>query len=223
MIVRGMLASMLLLGGIVRAAEPVKAASVGPSISWRIDDQLAHADFTVRALGVIPVHGRFVGLYGTVDPVPNGDGAAVLVTVPTARLVMRSRSRRDWALSDEFFDASNHPLIRFEAPIDLAGIQASLAAGKTPDIIGALTLRGHTLPQRFRLVGGDCRPQAAVPCSLDLEAAVSRKRFGMVSHSFTLSDTVSMRIALHLQPAIAEPVPTEPVPTEPVHQEPKLP
>lgn len=202
MIARGIVASMLLIGGYVRAAEPMTATPSASSVSWRIDDTQAHADFTVRALGVIPVHGRFVGLYGAVNPVPGGQGAAVQVTVPTSRLVMRSTSRKDWALSDEFFDASRHPLIRFEAPIDLAAIQSALAAGASPDIEGQLTLRGQTLTQRFMLVRGDCRPDAALPCSLDLEAAVSRKRFGMVSHSFTLSDTVSMRITLQLEPVL---------------------
>lgn len=179
----------------VVAAETPEALPDVPQV-LRVDESRSVAVFDVRALAFIPIQGTFTGLSGSVTRTMGED--SVDVVVPVAGLRMRSRSRRDWALSDEFFHAAEFPEIRFEAGLELDAMLAALDGGRAFDIDGALTLRGRTLPQSFQVTHSSCTFDAAATCDIELAASVSRKRFGMDAHSFTLADTVSMTIRLTL-------------------------
>ncbi|MBK8286304.1 MAG: YceI family protein [Ahniella sp.] len=120
------------------------------------------------------------------------------MVVPVGQLQMKSQSRRDWALGDEFFDAARHPKIRFSASLKMDQMLKALADGKVFDIDGQLSLRGETHGQRFQVTQSTCEFTSKSACDIELSADISRKRFGMAAHSFALADNVSMKIQLHL-------------------------
>ncbi len=193
---------MFLAGGLWVLAAAAENPSADPAIPessaqvWRIDTDRSVADFEVRALGIIPVRGRFVALSGAMTQAPAAGTVEVLV--PVGQLQMKSQTRRDWALSDEFFDAARHPRIRFSAALELDRMLKALADGKAFDIEGQLSLRGETHGQQFQVTHSSCEFTTKTACDIELSADISRKRFGMAAHSFALADNVSMKIQLQL-------------------------
>lgn len=163
---------------------------------WRVDGATSRADFQVLALAMIPIRGQFTNLAGLVSRGHSLD--AVRVMVPMAGLKMRSPDKRRWALSDEFFDAERFPEIEFEATLAPEASLSALQVGQR--IAGNLTMHGRIASQDFRLTRSNCDLTVPKACELDLEADIRRSRFGLDRHSFTLADTVSMKITLHLEP-----------------------
>lgn len=163
---------------------------------WRVDGAKSRADFQVLALAMIPIRGQFSDLAGLVSRGRSLDSVRVLV--PMAGLKMRSPDKRRWALSDEFFDAERFPEIEFEATLAPELSLVALKVGQS--IAGNLSMHGQVASQDFRLARSTCDLTVAAACELDLEADIRRSRFGLDRHSFTLADTVSMKITLHLEP-----------------------
>ncbi|AVP97894.1 hypothetical protein C7S18_12105 [Ahniella affigens] len=176
------------------AAIPVPKAS--DLLVWRVDSSRSRADFQILALAMIPIRGQFADLSGLVSRGHTLDSVRVLV--PMSGLKMRSPDKRRWALSDEFFDAERFPEIEFEAALAPTQSLAALEVGQGID--GNLGMHGSTASQRFKLARSTCDLREPKACELDLEADIQRSRFGLDRHSFTLADTVSMKITLYLEP-----------------------
>lgn len=172
-------------------------ATVGTDLQvWRVDGSRSRADFQVLALAMIPIRGQFWDLAGLVSRGRALDSVRVLV--PMSGLKMRSPDKRRWALSEEFFDAKRFPEIEFEATLAPERSLALLQVGQSID--GNLSMHGGVASQRFRLARSTCNLIEHRACELELEADIQRSRFGLDRHSFTLADTVSMKITLYLEP-----------------------
>jgi polyisoprenoid-binding protein YceI len=124
------------------------------------------------------------------------DGAADIdVSVPLQSLTMARAGYREWALSPEFFAATEHPQLEFHAH-DIP-LQRLREGGV---IEGELQVRGRTRAARFELAPGDCAGTVA-PCRVRADGELSRRAFGMRSRRFTLGDRIRIELDLQLVPA----------------------
>jgi len=116
------------------------------------------------------------------------------IRVALATLAMSRDSYREWALSDEFFDADAHPQLRFHAvELPLKRLQQG------GDISGELRVRGITRPVRFTLSASDCA-FTGKPCRVQATGELSRRDFGMKSRRFTLGDRIGVALDLNMLP-----------------------
>src|SRR5918994_7316651 len=113
-------------------------ASAAVATGWKIDSSHSHAEFAVRHLMISTVKGRFAEVSGTLtgdetDPA----GAAIELTIPVASIDTRESQRDAHLRSADFFDADNHPIIRFRS-------SKIVNAGNEFSVTGDLTIRGVT-------------------------------------------------------------------------------
>lgn len=175
-----------LAAGLALLIAPALAAHAA---DWRIDPAASSAQFRVRLLAILPMSGSFDAVHGTVAFDPRTREVRVDAELDSAAVRMRNESHAAWARSPEFFDAANHPRIRFRsAPF----VQDLLRAGGR--IEGELTLRGITRPVGFRVEAGSCEPARDRRCTLEVSGQVRRSDFGMAARAATVSDWVSLRL-----------------------------
>jgi polyisoprenoid-binding protein YceI len=173
------------------------AAAIGPGagasereILWRVDAPHSEVRFHLRALGVIGVDGSIDRVDGEVWR--DANGSWVELRVPLKRLRMNSAKNRQWALSSEFFDADRHPELRFRAALDGDAHEAPML------IDGSLRLRGIEAPVQVEVAPRSCGGQAEV-CRVDAVSEVSRRRFGMRSRRYMVSDKVRLQLSVVLR------------------------
>ena len=98
-------------------------------------------------------------------------------------------------LSPAFFDAEQHPEIRFRSDAF-----SSTASGEL-SVRGSLSVRGRERRARFAVRAEGCtldeRPQ---DCHVHVRGSLRRSRFGMVEYSRTLADEVHLDIEVRLRP-----------------------
>ncbi len=161
----------------------------------QIAPEHSRAEFSVRLFWIHTVDGRFTGITGSVQPLPDGS-LRVDARIAVASLVMHSARIRRWVLAPEFFDAAHYPGIRFVSrPLS----PATLQRGGSLD--GELTLRGTTRPVRFELAPAQCARLASSACLITARGQVRRSDFGMTGHHTVLSDTVTLALLIRLEPA----------------------
>ena len=171
---------------------PALAAATVPD--YRFDAASSHANFRVRLFWLDKIDGHFPQVTGTVLPDAQGDRFVVDATIDVNSITMDSKRLRQWVLSREFFDAAAHPQIHFVS--DALPRQVLEHGG---ELTGALTLRGITAPIRFELQPEHCTT-LATPCALMLNGRLQRSRFGMTADRLSLSDEVSLELAITLRP-----------------------
>lgn len=126
-----------------------------------VDPAHSHAEFGVHVLWFGRIVGRLDKLQGTLDLDRRRGVASVDVHVAAAAVRMSNAGYADWARGPDFFDAAQHPQIRFVSqPFPLDRLQQG------GDLEGTLTLRGISRPVRFRLL-----PQPCLVATLDLARA----------------------------------------------------
>jgi polyisoprenoid-binding protein YceI len=184
---------LLALGPAVAAAALASAESVDEP-GLRIDTARSLAGFSVRAVWVRRLDGRFAHIEGVVRPEPNPDTWVLEVRVAAGSVLMDKASYEDWARSPEFFHSEQHPWIEYRA-YGLPG--ALLAAGG--QIEGVLSLRGVSRPVSFELLPADCdRP--GLDCPVQARGEVSRGEFGMDARRLFVSDRVRLSFDILLHP-----------------------
>lgn len=177
------------------AAPPASAEDPVAGRPWRIDGRASEARFRVRLFGLVPLNGTFDEFGGTVHIDAAAQRASVAATLAAASVRMRNPRNAEWVRSAEFFDAANHPEIRFVsadfplALLDLGG-----------DLDGAITLRGVTRAVRFAVAPRACSLVAA-SCELDVRGRIERSAFDMRTRRGVLSDEVSLRFRIVARPA----------------------
>lgn len=163
-----------------------------------LDAARSSADFEVKVLWLIGVHGRFGKVHGGVTIDRTRDTLAVDARVDVDVITMRNHSYEDWVKSDEFFDAKAHPQIRFVAsavPLD------RLRGGG--DIDGTLTVRGIERPLRLHVEPSACPDAVAGDCPVEASGTIRRGEFGMTTRRRTVADKVDLGFSIYLAPADA--------------------
>lgn len=164
--------------------------------TWPLDAAQSEVRFSVRKFWLVPVHGTFPALVGTLRRAPGADGTAigrVDATLDVASLRMADAGDRRHALGADFFDAARYPVIRFESePFPFA----ELAAGGA--LAGTLDLHGVQHPVAWVLEPSAC-PQQPVACPIRLRGDISRAEFGMHGVRGVISDRVKLDLRIVLQ------------------------
>ncbi len=158
------------------------------------------AEFEVRVMWLIGVHGRFGTLHGTIDIDRFHDTAKVDARIDVNDVHMRSSSNETWGKSDEFFDAEHYPQIEF-----VSGSFALPLLKTGGSIDGTLTIRGVHQQVRFELAASACPEAIARTCPTEAAGTIRRSDFGMRSRRGALSDKVQLSFSIFLLP-VAEAV-----------------
>lgn len=168
---------------LVHAQETSEKSSVE---SVQLDGTRSLAEFSVKVGWLIPVHGRFGKVHGTVEADRFRSQAIVDARIDANAVEMSKQSYEDWVKSDEFFDVAEHPEIRFVS--DSFPLQRLRKGGQ---LSGKLTIRGIEQPASFRLDAAECdRP--AYDCAIRVDGSIHRSDFGMRSKRGMLSDKVDL-------------------------------
>ena len=150
-------------------------AAAAVATSWKIDPRHSHAEFAVRHLMISTVKGRFAEVTGalTGDETDPG-GASIELTIPVAGIDTRENQRDAHLRSADFFDAENHPVIRFTS-------SKIVKAGNDFTVTGNLTIRGVTKPISLQVeTGGRVRdPWGNERLGFSATTRLNRKDFGL--------------------------------------------
>lgn len=176
---RLLVAALLLAAGV----------SAARAERWAIVPEESSAAFRVRLFAVMPLSGAFEHLDGAITLDAKRERASVSARIRADSVRMASAKNTAWARSEEFFDAANHPEIRFESsefPLAL------LSEGGVLE--GTLSMRGVTEAVSFRVAPSVCDFAAGTRCAVDVSGAIERSRFGMRARRASVSDRVGLRL-----------------------------
>ncbi len=182
------------------AAAPSSPATDSRHEILAFDPARCLAEFEVRVMWLIGVHGRFGTLHGTIDIDRFHDTAKVDARIDVNDVHMRSSSNEAWVKSGEFFDAEHYPQIQFVS--DSFALPLLKTGGS---IDGKLTIRGMQRRARFELTASACPEAVARTCPTEAEGTIRRSDFGMHSRRGALSDKVQLGFSIFLLP-VAEAV-----------------
>lgn len=173
----------LLAAGI--AAGPAHADEAGIE-QVELDTARSHAEFGVKVMWLVTVHGRFGKVKGTVAVDRFRNHAVVDARIDANAVEMSTRTYEDWVKSDEFFDVAHHPEIRFVS--ESFPLQRLRKGGQ---LSGVLTIRGIEQPATFDLDAAEC-DHPAYDCPITVDGSIRRSAFGMRSRRGALSDKVDL-------------------------------
>ena len=160
-----------------------------------LDPARSLAEFEVHVMWLIPVHGRFGTLQGTIAIDRFHGTASVDARIDVNDVHMRSAANEAWVKSAEFFDAEHFPQIQFVSdPFALTRLKSG------GEIDGTLTIRGVTRRTRFALAESECPAAIARSCAVEATGTIRRSDFGMRSRRGALSDKVQLDFSVYVLP-----------------------
>ena len=123
---------------------------------WQLDPQRSSVEFRVGHFwGLATVEGRFDEYEGRLDLT---DDPAIELTIDAANVQTGNRRRDQHLRSAAFFDAENHPRVRFAS-------ESVVLQGETLSVRGRLFARDRSIPleldARVRRVDGELEIQAS--------------------------------------------------------------
>jgi len=171
-----------------------------------IDPQRSVVHFDIGVLLVLRRSGTFSSLEGTIEVDSQAQSASIRVRIPAATAHMKDPDQTRLLLSDDFFDAAQHPWIEFSS--EAFSLKPSSSARQ---VRGRLLIRGVERSVVFSVTAGACLDApGTAPCNVRVDGQVKRSNFGMVSHRRTLGDQVRLRIEVALDPIGANATDTKP-------------
>jgi polyisoprenoid-binding protein YceI len=143
------------------------------STTWRVDAVHSTVAFAVKHMIVSTFRGRFETYDVTLVDV--GESLAMDGWVDVSSIVVKDPDLAAHLQSPEFFDAANHPQLRFTST-DIA-----VAADGTTLVNGELTIKSRTRPLR---ASGSSTPALEDPFGgirrgVELEAVIDRRDYGL--------------------------------------------
>lgn len=143
---------------------------------WTVDPAHAEMAFSVRHLMISNVRGRFGKVEGTVTvDEENLNNSLIDVTVDVNSIDTRQEMRDNHLRSADFFDAANHPTIRFVSKRIVGDVL------KDFQIVGDLTIRGTTreIGLNAHLEGRGKDPWGNERAGFNLTGALNRHDYGL--------------------------------------------
>jgi polyisoprenoid-binding protein YceI len=188
------------LTALALLACPLFAPAAERSQLLELDNQRSHADFEVKLLWLVGVHGRFDHVHGTIAIDRFRNSVTVDARIDTNAVTMRNRSNEEWVKSTEFFDAQHFPEIQFVSEsIPLQRLQSG------GEIEGTLTIRGISQHVHFELAVPTCPATEGENCPVEAEGSIRRSDFGMRSRRGALSDKVDLSFSIYTAPLASDP------------------
>ena len=175
-------------------------ATAIPAGTYKDDGVHSSAGFAVKHM-LATFRGSFARF--NADLTVDEDGRARLIgTVPVDTVVVKDENLAAHLQSPEFFDAEQHPEIRFEST-EIA------FDGPTARLIGDLTIKGHTerVSAEGSVVGPIEDPFGNTKLGLQFETVVDRTKFGLNWNAplpkggFMLANDVTLSVDLELAQA----------------------
>jgi len=172
-------------------------ATAIPAGTYTTDGVHSSAGFAVKHM-----LSTFRGSFGTINATVSVDenGAATLTgSVPVDSVVVKDENLVAHLQSPEFFDAEQHPEIRFDSvELTIDGPAATLS--------GDLTIKGHTerISAEGSVVGPIEDPFGNTKLGLQFETVVDRTKFGLNWNAplpkggFMLANDVTLSVDLEL-------------------------
>lgn len=161
-----------------------------------LDPLRSSAEFEVKVLWLIGVHGRFGQMHGTISVDREHAHEVADARIDVGTITMRNHSYEEWVKSAEFFDAERFPQIHFVSePFSRERLRNGGEIG------GTLTMRGIDRHIVLEVEPSECPDAVARTCAVQASGSIHRSDFGMRSHRGTLSDKVELSFSIYLDPA----------------------
>ncbi|HEV7489705.1 MAG TPA: YceI family protein [Rhodanobacteraceae bacterium] len=160
-----------------------------------LDSERSHAEFGVKVMWLLTVHGHFGKVSGDVDVDRFRNFASVNARIDANAVEMGTKSYSEWVKSDEFFDVAHYPEIRFVS--ESFPLQRLRHGG---ELSGTLTIRGTDQPATFDLEPSECE-HPAYECPIVVTGSIRRSAFGMRSRRGALSDKVDLHFEVFAVPS----------------------
>lgn len=166
-----------------------------PTGTWNLDPVHSSIEFQVRNMGIVTIKGYFEDFEGSLE----SDGESITATglVKAASVDTRSEKRDEHLRADDFFDVEKHPEITFRST-------RVEPAGDHVDVIGELTIKGHTQEVTFhaRVEGTTPDPWGNERVGVSATGKVDRRDFDLNWDVKTPTGiplaSYEVKIALHL-------------------------
>ena len=144
--------------------------------NWKIDPVHSNVGFSVRHLMISKVNGHFRNWTGTLvidDAKP--ENSKITATIETASIDTKEPQRDDHLRSADFFDAANHPELKFEST------SVKKVSDDRFEVTGNLTIRGNTKPVTLdtEFFGRQKDPWGGERAGFAAKAHIDRKDFGL--------------------------------------------
>ena len=192
----GAVARSILLAGVLAYG----AAQAEGETTLALDAARSSAEFEVKVLWLIGVHGRFGRVQGEIRVDAQRANATAEARIAVGTITMRNRSYEEWLKSPEFFDASAHPDILFASrPFALENLRQG------GEIAGLLTVRGIERPIVLQIAPSTCPQALAVNCPVQASGSIQRSEFGMRTRRASVSDKVDLAFTIYLAAAPGAP------------------
>jgi polyisoprenoid-binding protein YceI len=142
---------------------------------WAIDPAHSTVEFTVRHMMIARVRGRFPDLEATVIEAGDPSASSVEAVIQVASIDTRDEKRDAHLRSADFFDAENHPEIRFRST------GRKRTGADRFELAGELTIRGVTRPVTLDVTAeGRARdPWGGERVGYSARTRINRKDFGL--------------------------------------------
>jgi len=177
------------------AARPDVGASRNADAPLTLDPVRSTAEFEVKVLWLIGVHGRFGQMHGTIAVDREHASVVADARIDVGTITMRNHSYEEWVKSAEFFDAAKFAQIHF---VSEAFPRDRLRSGG--EIAGTLTVRGVDRRIVLDVEPSGCPEAVARSCAVEASGSIHRSDFGMRSRRGTLSDKVELHFSIYLAP-----------------------
>ncbi len=142
--------------------------------TWSVDPSHSSVEFQVKHMGIATVKGFFSDFEGSLEIAEYGTVSAA-GSVKAASVNTRAAQRDEHLRSPDFFDAENHPELRFRSK------SVQQLDEESYRIVGELTIRGVTREVEFHAVtqGVDEDPWGNTRVGLEVAGEIDREEFGL--------------------------------------------
>lgn len=169
---------------------------------WVIDPTHSEIQFKVKHLVISTVTGNFRDFEGQVTTANKDDfeGAEVEFSAAVNSIDTNQEARDNHLKSPDFFDAENHPKLRFQST------SMKKTSGDNYTLAGNLTIKGKTNPVELQVEGGGQAKDfyGNTKAGFEVTGKISRKQFGLTWDGVTeagaivVSDEVKLILNIQL-------------------------
>ncbi len=143
-------------------------------MKWNLDPSHSSIEFAVRHMGLSTVRGRFTEFDADIRADSDGAPEHVELTIDAASITTGDENRDNHLRSGDFFDAENHPKIRFVS----TNVEEH---GDSYQLEGDLTIRGTTKPVTLDVNLAPARPDpfGNLRAAAVAQGEINRKDWGL--------------------------------------------
>jgi len=170
--------ALVMTGALIAGLTLVIATpAIAAPVTYKIDPEHTYPSFEADHLAGLSVwRGKMNKSAGTVTLDKDSGSGEVDVAVELGSIDFGQKQLERWAVGPQFFDTKKHPQARYRGRLD------GFVNGMPTQVVGALTLRGVTLPLTLRLNSFKCMPHPIFKrelCGADAQGSFKRDEFGL--------------------------------------------